>query len=86
MGNRPAKLAELDTALTVIRGLLAGERVTQTWLGQEREIEFLDKNGHWYNLDAPVDVWMSAGGPEGLRARGQARGLRDLLPRARTPR
>jgi alkanesulfonate monooxygenase SsuD/methylene tetrahydromethanopterin reductase-like flavin-dependent oxidoreductase (luciferase family) len=66
MGNRPAKLAELDTALTITRGLLAGERVTQNWLGQEREIEFLDKNGLWYNLDAPVDVWMSAGGPKGF--------------------
>jgi hypothetical protein len=38
MGNRPAKLSELDAALTITRGLLAGERVTQTWLGQEREI------------------------------------------------
>ena len=66
MGNRPAKLSELDSALTIARGLLAGERVTQTWLGQERDIEFLDKNGHWYNIDAPVDVWMSAGGPKGF--------------------
>ena len=66
MGNRPAKLSELDSALTITRGLLAGERVTQTWLGQEREIEFLDRNGYWYNIDAPVDVWMSAGGPKGF--------------------
>ena len=67
MGNRPAKLSELDSAsLTITRGLLAGERVTQTWLGQEREIEFLDNNGYWYNIDAPVDVWMSAGGPKGF--------------------
>jgi alkanesulfonate monooxygenase SsuD/methylene tetrahydromethanopterin reductase-like flavin-dependent oxidoreductase (luciferase family) len=51
MGNRPAKLSELDSALTITRGLLAGERVTQTWLGQEREIEFLDRNGYWYNPD-----------------------------------
>src|SRR5919112_615404 len=54
MGNRPAKLSELDSVLTITRGLLAGERVTQTWLGQEREIEFLDRNGYWYNIDAPV--------------------------------
>src|SRR3954471_7748747 len=66
MGNRPAKLAELDTALDITRGLLAGERVTQKWLGQEREIEFLDKNGLWYNLDDPIEVWMSAGGPKGF--------------------
>jgi alkanesulfonate monooxygenase SsuD/methylene tetrahydromethanopterin reductase-like flavin-dependent oxidoreductase (luciferase family) len=66
MGNRPAKLAELDTALDITRGLLAGERVTHKWLGQEREIEFLDKEGHWYNINDPVEIWMSAGGPKGL--------------------
>lgn len=66
MGNRPATVRELDTALDTIRGLLAGERVTQTWLGQEREIEFLDKTGLWYHLDEPVEVWMSAGGPKGF--------------------
>ena len=66
MGNRPATLKELDNALTVIRGLLAGERVTHRWLGQDREIEFLDPNGHWYNFADPVEIWMSAGGPKGL--------------------
>ena len=40
--------------------------MTQTWLGQQREIEFLDKNGLWYNLDDPIEVWMSAGGPKGF--------------------
>ncbi|WP_214369694.1 LLM class flavin-dependent oxidoreductase [Pseudonocardia sp. H11422] len=66
MGNRPATLGELDKTLTIARGLLAGQRVNHTWLGQDREIEFLDKNGHWYNLEDPVEVWMSAGGPKGL--------------------
>lgn len=66
MGSRPAKLSELDSALSTIRGLLRGERVTHEWLGQEREIEFLDSNGIWYNLDDPVEVWMAAGGPKGL--------------------
>jgi len=66
MGSRPAKLSELDSALSAIRGLLRGERVTHEWLGQEREIEFLDSNGIWYNLDDPVEVWMAAGGPKGL--------------------
>ena len=66
MGNRPATLKELDSALTVIRGLLAGERVEHQWLKQQREIEFLDPNGIWYNFADPVEVWMSAGGPKGF--------------------
>ena len=47
VGNRPATLNELDSALTIIRGLLAGERVEHRWLKQNREIEFLDPNGIW---------------------------------------
>ncbi|MEV5302621.1 LLM class flavin-dependent oxidoreductase [Amycolatopsis methanolica] len=66
MGNRPAKLAELNGAMEIIRGLLDGRRVPHNWLGQEREIEFLDPNGHWYNFADPIDIWMSAGGPKGL--------------------
>ncbi len=66
VGNRPATLNELDSALTIIRGLLAGERVEHRWLKQNREIEFLDPNGIWYNLAHPIEVWMSAGGPKGL--------------------
>lgn len=66
MGRRPATVRQLDDALTVIRGLLAGQRVSHDWLGQERELEFLDSNGTWYNPADPVDVWMSAGGPKGF--------------------
>ena len=50
-----------------IRGLLRGERVTHRWLDQDREIEFLDPNGLWYDI-ADVPIWMAAGGPKGLKA------------------
>jgi hypothetical protein len=40
--------------------------VIDTSLGEERAIEFLDKDGHWYNLSDPVEVWMAAGGPHGF--------------------
>jgi len=66
MGHRPATMHELDQALTVVRGLLGGQRVTHNWLGQDREIEFLDRNGHWYDIANPVDTWMAVGGPKGL--------------------
>ena len=71
MGNRPATMRELDRALTVVRGLLAGRRTTHHWLGQDREIEFLDTGGHWYNIADPVDTWMAVGGPKGLALAAQ---------------
>jgi alkanesulfonate monooxygenase SsuD/methylene tetrahydromethanopterin reductase-like flavin-dependent oxidoreductase (luciferase family) len=67
MGNRPATVSEMDSALQVTKELLAGKRASHTWLGQEREVEFLDHNGYWYNIDDPVEIWMSAGGPKGLK-------------------
>jgi alkanesulfonate monooxygenase SsuD/methylene tetrahydromethanopterin reductase-like flavin-dependent oxidoreductase (luciferase family) len=66
MGHRTATMRELDDSLAEIRGLLAGQRVTHRWLGQEREVEFLDKGSQYYNIDTPIDVWVSVGGPKGL--------------------
>lgn len=68
MGNRPAKVTEMMEHIRVAKGLLAGERVMHKWLGQEREIEFLDQEGHWYNLQSKVPLWVAAGGPKGLKA------------------
>jgi alkanesulfonate monooxygenase SsuD/methylene tetrahydromethanopterin reductase-like flavin-dependent oxidoreductase (luciferase family) len=67
MGNRPAKISELVDAVKVTRGLLRGERVVHKWLGEEHEIEFLDKTGTWYDI-REVPIWMAAGGPKGLKA------------------
>ena len=66
MGNRPATLHQLEQSLDVVQGLLKGDRVLHHWLNQDREIEFLDTNGHWYNIADPVDTWMAVGGPKGL--------------------
>jgi alkanesulfonate monooxygenase SsuD/methylene tetrahydromethanopterin reductase-like flavin-dependent oxidoreductase (luciferase family) len=67
MGQSPASIAQLDDALRVTTGLLNGERVTETWRGKERELEFLDKGGTWYNLEDRIPVWMAAGGPRGIQ-------------------
>ncbi|MHA6793084.1 LLM class flavin-dependent oxidoreductase [Pseudonocardia bannensis] len=67
MGHSPATIAELDDALRVSTALMAGERVTETWRGKERELQFLDPNGHWYNFADPIPVWMAAGGPRGIQ-------------------
>jgi len=67
MGNRPATIKELVQSVEVSRGLLRGERVTHRWHGQETEIEFLDPNGLWYDIN-DVPIWMACGGPRGLKA------------------
>jgi alkanesulfonate monooxygenase SsuD/methylene tetrahydromethanopterin reductase-like flavin-dependent oxidoreductase (luciferase family) len=68
MGNRTARMAEVRDAVRINRGLLNGERLTQTWLDQEREIQFLDPDSGWYNIADEVPVWLSTGGPKGLKA------------------
>ena len=66
MGRDVATMRELDEALTVIRGLLAGKQVSHCWHGEDRDIRFLDPDGHWYNFADPVEIWMAAGGPKSL--------------------
>ncbi|WP_433799944.1 LLM class flavin-dependent oxidoreductase [Actinomycetospora sp. CA-084318] len=66
MGRDVATLRELERSVEVIKGLLAGQRVTHSWRGQDRAIEFLDTAGHWYNIDDPVEVLWAAGGPKSL--------------------
>ncbi len=68
MGNRPAKVDELMEHIRVSKKLLAGERVNHKWLNQERDIEFLDRDGHWYDFTSEVPLWVAVGGPKGLRA------------------
>lgn len=66
MGNRPAKVAELSHSIEVSRELMAGRRVVHKWLGQEREVEFLDKESGFYNVTDHIPIWVAAGGPRGL--------------------
>ncbi len=63
MGNRTAKISELSHAIEVSRELMAGRRVNHTWLGQSREVEFLDKESGFYNVTDHIPIWVAAGGP-----------------------
>lgn len=65
MGRNPASMRELEHAIAVTRGLLRGERVTHRWRGEDREVAFLDDNGHWYAID-DVPIWVAVGGPKGI--------------------
>lgn len=67
MGRNVATMAELDHAIEVASGMLRGERVTHRWRGEEREIEFLVPEQGWYNVDDPIELWVSAGGPKSLK-------------------
>ncbi len=80
MGNRPATMHQLEQSLDVVQGLLKGDRVLHHWLNQDREIEFLDTNGYWYNIADPVDTWMAVGGPERPGPGRPLRRRHHLLP------
>ncbi len=66
MGNRTATISELVHAIEVSRDLMAGRRTVHRWLGQEREVEFLDKESGFYNVNDHIPIWVAAGGPRGL--------------------
>ncbi len=66
MGRSPAKMAELEHSIEVTTAMLRGERVVHDWGGQRREVEFLAPEQGWHNIDDPVEVWVSAGGPKSL--------------------
>src|SRR5690606_5532703 len=70
MGHRTATMKELGEHVRVSRGLLAGERVWHDWLGESREVKFLDTESGFYR-SGDVPVWMACGGPKGLRLAGR---------------
>ncbi|WP_280400716.1 LLM class flavin-dependent oxidoreductase [Nocardia carnea] len=67
MGNRPAKISELSDAIEVARELMAGRRIAHHWLGETRDVEFLDRQSGYYNVTDHIPIWVAAGGPRGLR-------------------
>lgn len=60
IGHTPARLAELEEATAVLRGLLAGETVS--WDGSEIRLTW---------TSSPVPVWFASTGPRSLRLGGR---------------
>ena len=59
LGQRPARIAELEAATNELRSLLAGERLD---VGAAEPA--------WLRHARPVPVWIAASGPKSLRAAG----------------
>jgi alkanesulfonate monooxygenase SsuD/methylene tetrahydromethanopterin reductase-like flavin-dependent oxidoreductase (luciferase family) len=69
MGVRIAKVAEIERAIDQMRGLLRGERVPNTWLGETKDVQFLaPEDAGWLDLTHPIEIWQAAGGPRSLRS------------------
>ena len=66
MGHRTATMKELADHIRVTQGLLNKERVWHDWLGEEREVEFLDTESGFYN-PSNVPIWVACGGPKGIK-------------------
>ncbi len=60
MGMRPARVAEMESAITLMRQLLAGERIE---VGAERPAVL--------PFCRPVPIWLTAGGPRTLEMGGR---------------
>ena len=68
MGSRTATIGELMHTIEVTDALLKEERVVHRWMGDEKEVQFLDTESGWYNTKNPVPIWVACGGPKGLKA------------------
>ncbi|MFJ9008585.1 LLM class flavin-dependent oxidoreductase [Streptomyces canus] len=67
MGRDVATMRELEHGVEVVKKMLAGDRVVHSMNGEDREIQFLDLDGHWYNVSDPVEILWAAGGPKSLK-------------------
>ena len=67
MGVRIAKVEEIEDCIRVFKGLMSGERVENHWLGVDRDLQFLDPDGGWYDISDPIPVWQAVGGPKAMK-------------------
>ena len=67
LGLPPARLADLRSHLTTVRGMLDGDDVDAAQDGDERLVRFIHPEGPWIDLTARVPLWLSAFGPAGQR-------------------
>ncbi len=82
MGQHPMRLADFETHLRVIRGLLAGERVRYERNGRAEEIAFQSLDLGPLNLDDPIPIHVGGFGPKAQALAGAyGEGLITGIPR-----
>ena len=64
MGLPPLKLAEMREYVRVVQGMLRGETVEWSPLGEKRKVRFLDANLGFQNVRDPIPLHVSAFAPK----------------------
>jgi 5,10-methylenetetrahydromethanopterin reductase len=71
MGQVPMTIRALEAHLRVIRGLLAGEKITYEANGTSEDIAFQSLELGYINLDDPIPIHVSGFGPKAQALAGQ---------------
>jgi alkanesulfonate monooxygenase SsuD/methylene tetrahydromethanopterin reductase-like flavin-dependent oxidoreductase (luciferase family) len=72
IGQPPAAIAALEDYVRVVRALLAGEPVEYAHGKHSAEIQFLQLDRRYINLDVRIPIYLGANGPRALRLAGEA--------------
>jgi 5,10-methylenetetrahydromethanopterin reductase len=67
MGLGPVKLADMKEYIRIVQRLLAGDTLTWTFEGQQRQIRFLSPEVGVVNVKDPIPLHISALGPRGRK-------------------
>lgn len=68
MGAPAARIVETEDALRQFEGLMSGDRVSNTWRGVTKDIQFLTPDHGFINIRDRIPIWVAAGGPKILKA------------------
>jgi alkanesulfonate monooxygenase SsuD/methylene tetrahydromethanopterin reductase-like flavin-dependent oxidoreductase (luciferase family) len=68
MGAPAATIAEIEDGIRQFKGLMTGQRVSNTWRGDTKDIQFLTPDFGWYNIKDRIPIWQAVGGPKMLKS------------------
>jgi len=71
MGQRNAKLSELERFVTNFKELLRGDVAEVDLLGENTYVQFLNPDGGWINIKDPIPVYVAAARPKILTLAGK---------------
>lgn len=68
MGLPAARVAEVEDAVRLFKGLMTGQRVSNTWRGETKDVQFLTPDHGWFNIKDRIPIWQAVGGPKMLKS------------------